>query len=64
MSKEDIAKKFPSHLRGDVKEMLDRLRTKGYFYPHGGRNTLMISRPGADKAEEYRKQSSSDNGQE
>jgi len=56
MSKEEIAKKFPSHLRGDAKAMLDRLRVKGYFYSHGGRNTFMISRVGADKAEEYKKQ--------
>ena len=61
MSKEDIAKKFPSHRRGDAKEMLDRLRRKGYFYPHGGRDTLMISRLGADKAEEYKKQLPPDN---
>jgi len=57
LSKEEIAKKFRSDRRGDAKEMLDRLRRKGYFYPHGGRNTFMISREGADKAEEYKKQS-------
>jgi len=56
MSKESIARKFPSHLRGDAKEMLDRLRAKGYFYPHGGRNTFFIGREGADRAEEYKKQ--------
>ena len=57
MSKERIARKFPSHLRGDAKEMLDRLRAKGYFYLHGGgRNTFFISREGADRAEEYKKQ--------
>lgn len=56
LSKEDIARRFPSHLRGDAKEMLDRLLRKGYFYPHGGRNTYMISRAGADKAEEYKRQ--------
>jgi len=59
MSKEEVAKRFRPHLRGDAKEMLDRLRRKGYFYPHGGRNTFMISREGADKAEEYKKQLSS-----
>jgi len=59
LSMEDVAKKFRSHLRGDAKEMLERLRRKGYFYPHGGRNTFMISREGADKAEEYKKQLSS-----
>lgn len=56
LSKEDVAKNFQSHLRGDAKEMLDRLRRKGYFYPHGGRNTFYISREGADRAEEYKKQ--------
>jgi len=56
LSKEDVAKKFRSHLRGDAKEMLDRLRRKGYFYFHGGRNTYMISVDGADRAEEYKRQ--------
>jgi len=56
ISKERIARKFPSHLRGDAKEMLDRLRVKGYFYFHGGRNTYFISRQAADIAEAYKKQ--------
>jgi len=56
LSKEDIARRFSSHLRGDAKEMLNRLLRKGYFYPHGGRNTFMISGAGVDKAEEYKRQ--------
>jgi hypothetical protein len=56
MSKERIMRKFPSNLRGDAKEMLDRLRVKGYFYPHGGRNTYFISRQAADVEEAYKKQ--------
>jgi len=58
LTEETIIHKFKSDRRGDAKVMLHRLSTKGYFYPHGGRRnrTYMISRAGADKAEEYKKQ--------
>ena len=58
LTKETIAGNFPSHRRGDAKKMLDKLRTKGYFQRHGGRRnpTFYITRVGAEKAEEYKKQ--------
>jgi hypothetical protein len=56
MSEEQLIHKFPSHRRGDARTMFQRLRAKGYFYPHGGRDTYFISRDGADKAEEYKRQ--------
>jgi len=58
LTEETIIRKFKSHLRGDAKKMLHTLHVKGYFYRHGGRRnaTFMISREGADRAEEYKKE--------
>jgi len=50
---ESVARKFPKHLRGDVKKSLNKLRAKGLCYKHPtGRNiTWQLTRSGLRMAQ-------------
>jgi hypothetical protein len=52
---EHICRKFPTHLRGDTKKNLDKLRRKGYCqkHPTGGSTTWNITQKGVDAAVRY-----------
>jgi hypothetical protein len=49
---EHVCRKFPTHLRGDAKKNLDRLRRKGLCqkHPTGGSTTWNITKPGIEIA--------------